>query len=417
MPHLRLEYSWALLASITLGACADGGGEWQGTITDSAGIALVTNSGAGLWGTGEGWTVEEEVRIGTAAGEPEYQFGLIVGIDVGEDGRIYVMDQQASEVRIFDADGRFVSSIGKPGAGPGELGPAAGPVFVGPGDTISVPDASQQRLTRFTSEGEPAGSYSLPMTGGIPVKWMETPDGELVQQAMIMAMPGQENVEPRNLLLHRAPNGQILDTLKVMPASQTMDFSGGQPRMTIFAPEPMWAIRPDGTLLFGNNAEYRIEVLGLDGEVRRIIRKEQVRRPISDGDQEEFRRVIEAAWERAGMPPQALEMMSQALHFAPHYPAFANFVGGPGATTWVQGVQSPESVQEAGGTFDIQDIGGPDWEVFDAEGRLLGVVRMPDRFMPLLFEGDHVYGVLRDDLDIQYAARMRLNRGPAGLEG
>lgn len=415
MRQFEVSSVCALMATFTFGACADGGSGWQGTVTDSAGVAVVSNSGGGLWEGSESWTVEEDLRIGAAAGEPEYQFGQIVGLDVGADGRIYVMDQQASEVRVFSPDGQYVTSIGRPGGGPGELGQAAGPVFVGPGDTISVPDASHQRVTRFTPEGEPAGTYALPMTGGIPVKWMQTPQAELVQQAMIMAMPGQEGVEPRNLLLRRDATGQILDTLKVMPAGQTMDFSSGQPRMTLFAPEPMWAIRPDGSLLYGNNGEYRLEVLGLDGQVQRIIKRDQERRPISERDQQEFRRVIEDAWEQAGMPPQALEMMSRAVSFAPYYPAYANLFGGPDGTTWVQGVQSPESVQESGGSFGIQDIGGPEWEVFDAEGRFLGVVRMPDRFMPLLFEGEHVYGVLRDELDIQYAARMRLHRGQEKL--
>lgn len=411
MRQFRVSSVLVLLATSALGACGDGGGGWEGTVTDSAGVPVVSNTGGGVWESGEEWTVVEELRIGTATNEPEYQFGMIAGIDVGADGRIYVMDQQASQVRVFSPDGQFLASVGEPGGGPGELGQGAGPVFVGPGDTITVPDAGQQRVTRFAPDGSPVGSYAVPMNEGIPVKWMETPEAELVQQAMIMAMPGQMDVEPRNLLLHRAGNGEIKDTLMVMPAGQTMDFSGGQPRMTLFAPEPMWALGPDGRLIAGNNSRYRLEVYSPEGTLERIIAKERDRRPISEDDQGEFRRIIQEAWERAGMPPQAVDMMSQALHFAEFYPAYANVVGGPERTTWVQSVQSPETVRETGATFDIQDIGGPEWEVFDAEGRLLGVVRMPNRFMPLLFKDDQIYGVLRDDLDIQYAARLRLDRG------
>ena len=67
----------------------------------------------------------------------------------------------------------------------------------------------QQRVTRFTPDGEAVGSFSVSMAEGIPVKWMEAPDGDLIQQAMIMAMPGMQNVEPKNLLLRREPDGTI----------------------------------------------------------------------------------------------------------------------------------------------------------------------------------------------------------------
>lgn len=402
-----------LSASLCLAACGDGegrGGDWQGSVTDSAGVRVVTSAGDGLWAPEEGWTVEEDLRIGSAEGEPEYQFGQIAGIDVASDGRIFVLDQQARDVRVFDREGRFVARIGKAGSGPGELGQGAGPVFVGPGDTVSVPDVGQQRVTRYTPGGEPAGSFPVAMSDGIAVKWMETPDGELVQQTMILALPHQAAVEPGNILLRRNASGEITDTLMVMPAGQTMDFSSGQPRMTLFAPEPMWALGPQGHLVYGNNSVYRLEVFGPGGELERVIAKERERDPISESDQQEFRRVIREAWEQAGMPPQAMDMMAQALHFADYYPAYANLFGGPAGSVWVQGVQSPEDVRESGATFDLQDIGGPEWEVFDNEGRLLGVVRMPPRFTPLLFRGDHIYGVLRDDRDVQYATRMRVSR-------
>ncbi len=60
-------------------------------------------------------------------------------------------------------------------------------------------------------------------------------------------------------------------------------------------------------------------------------------------------------------------------------------------------------------SFDVlQDLGAPEWDVFDAEGRYLGVVTMPDRFAPRLFRGDHIYGVWRDELDVQYVLRLKI---------
>lgn len=117
------------------------------------------------------------------------------------------------------------------------------------------------------------------------------------------------------------------------------------------------------------------------------------------------------------MNAQALELMSQALHLAEFYPAYANLMTGPEGTLWVQPLQTPDEVMELGGAFDIQDMGSADWNVFDADGRLLGAVRMPLRFNPLLFRDDAIYGVLCDDLDVQYVARLRIDRGRPGSEG
>jgi hypothetical protein len=402
----------AMVVVATLTACGEtSDAAWQGTVRDSAGITVVSNTAGSIWGADDAWIVEEELRIGTAEGEPELMFGQIVGVDVGLDGRIYVMDQQAHEVRVFSPDGHFRTAMGKAGGGPGELSPNAGPVFVTPGDTVAVPDIMLQRITLYTTEGEPAGSVPLSLADGIPTRWLKAANHDLVQQSMIMAMPGQTDVQPRNLILRRDPRGNVLDTLLVMPAGESVDFSGGQPRMTLFAPEPTWALGADDRVIHGNSAEYRFRVNAPDGDVERIVEKRADRRPLTTSDQDEFRRVIRRAWQQAGMPPEAMEMMSQALNFAEYYPAYANLLGGPDGTIWVQSVQTPESVRELGGTFDIQDIGGPTWDVFDAEGRFLGPVQMPPRFTPFLLQDDRIFGVVRDEMDVQYVARLRLHRG------
>jgi hypothetical protein len=400
-----------MVSLLGLAACGAADQEWRGTVRDSAGVEIVTNTGAGVWARGEAWTVAEVLRIGTPEGEAMYQFGQIVGLDVGPDGRIYVMDQQAQQVRVFGPDGRFLRGMGRAGSGPGELSQAAGPVFVGPGDTVSVPDIMLQRITLYTGDGDPAGSVPMPMTGGIPTRWLKAANHDVVQQSMIMAMPGQENVEQRNLILRRDSRGAILDTMLVMPVGETMDFSGTQPRITLFAPEPIWALGGDDRLIYGNNSEFRLRVSGPDGNILRIVEQAGERRPLSQSDQAEFRKLVREAWEATGaMPPQAIEVMSQALSFASHYPAYANLLGGPHGTIWVQRVQTPDIVRETGATFDMQDWGGPTWDVFGEDGRYLGEVTMPPRFTPFFIRDDRVYGVIRDDLDVQYVMVLSVVR-------
>ncbi len=56
----------------------------------------------------------------------------------------------------------------------------------------------------------------------------------------------------------------------------------------------------------------------------------------------------------------------------------------------------------------IEDFGASGWDVFDRAGRYLGVVNMPPRFQPRLFHEDEIYGVWRDDIDVQYVVRLHV---------
>ena len=54
-----------------------------------------------------------------------------------------------------------------------------------------------------------------------------------------------------------------------------------------------------------------------------------------------------------------------------------------------------------GGEFDPQDLGSDEWEVFEGEGRFLGVTEFPSRLQLLRTLGDRFYGVARDELKVQ----------------
>jgi hypothetical protein len=65
--------------------------------------------------------------------------------------------------------------------------------------------------------------------------------------------------------------------------------------------------------------------------------------------------------------------------------------------------------------LDLQSggSGSPDWDVFDRDGRYLGVITMPPRFQPVEFLGDRIYGIQQDDLDVQYIVVLGVVKGPA----
>lgn len=413
MRKLRFPGPAALLGVLALslvGCAGDGGadGEWRGTITDSAGIQIVQNPAEGLRG-GMTLRAEEDLRIGTAEGDSLTQFAMIAGIDVDDAGNIYVLDQQIRRVRVFAPDGTFLRQIGGSGSGPGELSPMAVGVMVAAGDTLLVPDAQNARINRYLGDGTAVDAVPLSMDQGIPMRWESLPDGRVVQQSRVMPqmVPGQTGM--RDFLLIRDSRGVVVDTLMELPAGQTFEFQQGGARIRLFDPEPVWAIDQQGRVLFGVNSEYRLLVHDETGALRRIITKPFTRQPVTEADREAFLRFMREMMLRSGAPPAALDQIMNSISFGEHYPAFAFLLGGPRGTVWVQQVRTAEQVAAAGGEFTAQDIGSSRWDVFDADGRFLGEIQLPDRYQPLRVEGEHIYGVWRDDLDVQYVLRLRLH--------
>ena len=177
--------------------------------------------------------------------------------------------------------------------------------------------------------------------------------------------------------------------------------------MTILAAEPIWTIDDERAAYYGINDDYRISKYS-GGKLTHIISKTFEKREISESDQSMLRdAIMDAAMDAAGKgraPLSALEPLRQMIRFRETYPAFAHLEVGPGGTLWVQHLRDFTNLTSAeranikvnlfnlqrGSVNSFEDAGAQTWDVFDAEGRFLGVVTMPDRFAPRLFVGNTV---------------------------
>lgn len=402
-------------AGVVLPACSggEGGAGWGGAVVDSAGVALVSNPGEGVWTPETAWRVEEDLRIGALEGDESLQFGAITGIDVADDGTIFVVDQQAAEVRVFDRDGGFVRAMGGPGGGPGELGAAAAGLRLGNGDTLYVPDMANQRITRFLRDGSPAGTIPVPFRGGVPVRFDVGPDGRFLAQLRRMPIPGMEapegGADAGDPIVAYGADGAIADTVLVLPPGRQFRMGQGGMEITLFEPEPLWEMADDGTLFSAMNAAYRIEVRDPGGALRRVVSKDFERQEVGESDRTRITRALRRMMEEQGTPPQGIEMVMGNLDFADHYPAFSGLLAGPRGSLWVQRVRTAASFgDEADLDIDLQEMGSPEWEVFDGEGRFLGTVTLPDGFTPVVAEGREIHGIWEDELDVQHVMRLRV---------
>jgi DNA-binding beta-propeller fold protein YncE len=79
-------------------------------------------------------------------------FARPTNVAVGRNGEVYVSDTLNSRIQIFDADGTFLSTFGKPGDGPADFSRPKG-ISVDSDGHIWVADADQNRVKVFDREG------------------------------------------------------------------------------------------------------------------------------------------------------------------------------------------------------------------------------------------------------------------------
>jgi hypothetical protein len=121
------------------------------------------------------------VKIGDDDG-PGILEGYAAGIARDRRGNYYIHDSYGTAIKVFASDGRFVRTIGRPGAGPGEFR-GIGAVRVGPGDSLHVFDASLARHLVFSPSLDFAWSVNLQIPTNVDVEILD--DGRVVVAASV----------------------------------------------------------------------------------------------------------------------------------------------------------------------------------------------------------------------------------------
>ncbi|MCP4293906.1 MAG: 6-bladed beta-propeller [bacterium] len=104
----------------------------------------------------------EPVKLWTAGDDDEdVFFGVISGLDVDEQGRVYVADRQLTEIKSFSASGEYLGVIGREGEGPGEYR-RIGHVFIAGPDQIAVMQRMPGKIISLQPNGLPAAEIPLP---------------------------------------------------------------------------------------------------------------------------------------------------------------------------------------------------------------------------------------------------------------
>jgi hypothetical protein len=408
-----------LLGFVVLaGACGragDGGG--AAVTRDSAGIAIVENTGA-AWTSGQEWKVIDSAVIDIGG-----DFDSVTGPVRLSSGHLAIANAGSHEVRIYDSTGALLHTSGRAGSGPGEYQNLAG-VWLGPGDSIMVSDFLVRRLTVLDSAGTYQRSFSLGGTGGAPVPvggrfelaipqgWFS--DGSVAGVTMSFAINQPRDGVFRDSIsaFRYGPDGLVRDTIARFPGiemeSMTMTMgtqSFSAPTAVPLGRVSVSAVQGERFYLAQNNS-WEIEVRERNGKLLRLIRLDARPAPITPDDIAAHRQsqldLIEGMPMMRAVPAPVKSQLKTRIEQAKYPPTFAFvsalLIDGDG-NIWVQEVASPR-------------VKATVFAVVDSSGRLLGRVTMPANFRPTTIGTGSVYGVWKDADDVQHLRAYPLRRGP-----
>ena len=152
MPNHSLG-SLVVALALILGACSQQAPPETETVDiDSSSVQIVTNTPAGSEATCT-YSEEPVLVIGNNEEDDNQWFSMIRGMGRLSDGSVAVVDRASTEVRIFDASGRHLRSMGQRGEGPGEFTDAF-ILWVTAGDTLWMANTRSWSYSVFKAQGQ-----------------------------------------------------------------------------------------------------------------------------------------------------------------------------------------------------------------------------------------------------------------------
>ena len=260
----------AALGAVLLSLCPTGAdaAAWQGRESYRGGVLLVENPATAMLPAAT-IELEELWRVGGDSEDEGEFFGVISDVAVGAGGDVFLLDQQLSEVKVFDADGEYLRTIGHEGEGPGEFRRPVSLFFFPEGD-LGVAQSRPGRIVRMDERGVPGPLYPLPgpEDGGFRfVQDARSRGGSVAVLGMAMKF-AEGGGERTTRLLGLGADG----TVAAVFHEHTMKLEMSRPAMREVDTTPMpWALAPSGALVASLDFDYGLRIWGAGGAGERLV--------------------------------------------------------------------------------------------------------------------------------------------------
>ncbi|MFC1791716.1 hypothetical protein ACFL0I_04540 [Gemmatimonadota bacterium] len=399
-------------------------------VTDSAGVQIITN-----WGPEEEGatrlTVVEDLRLGVVEGEDQAEmFHQVHDLLVDIDGTIFVGNNQTGTVRVFSPEGVFLREFGGRGEGPFEIERLLNDLFWAGDSVVLVDWQGAGKAIVFTKDGEFVTSWRtrtpdwhriVPMGLG-PRGWIANyylpTSGEQVE-------PGKPIERERDLWLSVPSADSVGPALYDLPPIVLYGTNAGGKDWPLFQSDRDFALDASGNLFFRDGAEYRIDMFGPDGALRRSIRRDIPLVPISETDIEEYRDLLRRHYDTmtSGDPARRRREVERSLERLDEQaelprpntvPPLGRLLVAHSGAVWAERIDQRPLADwwhdRMYRRFDAVPKVATFWDVFSPEGRLLGMVELPPRFNPMAVTDSTVVGVFKDGLDVEFVLRFSIQK-------
>ncbi len=394
-----------LLACVLAAACSGRPGSGPPvTSRDSAGIRITENAGD-PWAAEPRWRLSAEpaLRIGTAGGDPPYQFDEVIDIAVLSDGRIVVANRGSGALRWFDSSGTFLFERGRVGSGPGEFRHLR-TISVGGDDSVVAFDPVERRMTWFAKDAAVGPTVRIARFPGPSSSWNAE---RLASGWWVLGRHGVSASElPSQLqigivrttapLVLVSPDGAQSDTTGVFPAMDvevSPAADGMKWTLARFAKRLSYAVSGDHVYV-GTADRLEVDVYTADGKRIRSIRAPDVDVALTPALAAEYKGFLRA---RGSRDTVALERTIAALILPPTVPAYTSLLVDGAGNIWL-------------GEYRYDLTPSRRFVVFDPDGRFVSVVAFPERFTPRTITRNRVWGVATDSLDVEYVVGYAIER-------
>jgi 6-bladed beta-propeller len=338
------------MASVFLlatGVTASTGYAWAG---DSSDIPVVENPSTP---PGEHRVIHTELLWSVGDDEEnDPLMGYISKVLADDQGRVFLLDAQLSQIYVYGPDGEFVQSFGAEGDGPGEFRKPQGMFFLS-ADRIAVTQMMPPKICVFRTDGEILGTLDLPHEGMAQMVTKGESSGSwAVVEQRDMRMSGSGVTTVTQLLRLDESDGIAAMYLE---HSTTQDFQ----RMKVGDVDEedfsnMWGLLPDGRVVVSPRYHsYEIHFFELGGSLARIARRDYEPVAVSKKQLAKTRERLEKMSERSG---QNFEIVEE-----PFRRAIEGLLVRPGGEIWVRpALESDEDDEStpALGPFDVFDSQG-----------------------------------------------------------
>jgi hypothetical protein len=357
-PKVTREALVGLTIGFLIAACGSESAGPREVVRDSAGIQIVENGPVKELPPAFLISPGPRLDLGGAKDSPDQELdpgAPFLNASRLSDGRLVVSDR--SVVKVFDANGRYVSTIGRSGDGPGEFRELRA-VCVAPGDTIIAIGNGAPRVSVFDRDGNHIRTFN------VKDEYVEGSgcfeDGSLLIHSP--ARPNPESVLPPtsaealdliNTVRRIGSDGGVLGAVGDVP-SGTFSMYIEQVTNTV----------PHGRLLYVGNGDLpEVHVYTMGGKLVRIVRWEQPRIPVTDEVLKE--QVVRSAG--LGAPLSVIDQRLTRARTMPQpatVPAYFRIQVDAAGRIWVE-------------DHPIESAPPRPWTVFDSTGRALGRVVAP----------------------------------------